>query len=411
MNAIVRDKQGPLERYAGGNFFHTFRSGIPLQGVPGAAGDAGNSNPLTARRVQVPVPPPHEASTTRGSGCVRSAPTSWRRNSNNNNGGSGGGGRRGDTLLPPLPAADLSAAETAALQGDDREADFAGNDLLSLTDTRHDHDHSSGRTCPACPGAADLGCGKVGTAAEGKVVVDFTAGPVPPKRWRSSTGAENRSSATSSSSASSSSCSSSPAAAVAAAAAEAAAAERQQQSLSMNRASLLFSQEVDMREQRYRQYIQTRARLASKNRQYLHQPDADTLGAAGQRTLHSGRGRGGSRDHKDGGRVRSGGPAAPGADVTSSVQFIDLTEVKQILIKDRKSARNVERKTVVAGLASPETGSTSAGVSGRGGMVAMASNAAYRHFGGKAAVSKVYTGSFLTVGVPIPISATKTSAE
>lgn len=264
-------------------------------------------------------------------------------------------------MLPPLPAADLIAAETAALQGDDREADFAGSDLLTATNSRHDHDHSSGRICPACPGPADgrvldLGCGTVGTAAESKVVGDLTAGPEPPKRWRSSS-----SSASSASSSSSSS--------------------------------------------------QTRARLASKNRQYLHQPDVDLLGAAGTRTLHSGRGRGGSRDHKDGGRARSGGPAAPGAELTSTVQFIDLTEVKQILIKDRKSARNVERKTIVAGLASPEMGSTSAGVSGRAGMVAMASSAAYRHFGGKAAVTKVYKGSFLTVGVPIPISATKTSAE
>ena len=257
------------------------------------------------------------------SGCVRSAPTPL---------------RIGETLLPPLPD---SRAESALGTADDGSFRSRRDGYPGLY--------------PACPSDGQVFLAG-GRRAERKL--DLCA-PLS-KRWRSSAGADNRSASSS---------------------------ERQQHALPMSMASLLFSKDVDMREQRYRQFSKKPTRLTFKAKQYLQLPREASSAQTGK-----------ERDDKskEGSGARIGAPA----DVTC-VQFIDFTEVKHILLKDKKPPKSAEpRKTIVA-----DRSEIASAVSGRLG-VALASGAAHRHFGVRS-VGKLYRGSFLTVGVPITIKSSE----
>ena len=108
--------------------------------------------------------------------------------------------------------------------------------------------------------------------------------------------------------------------------------QRHQQALSMNTASFLFSTDIDRRDQCYRHYPRSRPRLTLRSRQLKNEVGEGSAVQAGRR---------GKAD-----KSQHGGDAT--AEMTR-VEFIDLTEVKKILLKERNPGRAGDRRGVVAG--------------------------------------------------------------
>lgn len=162
---------------------------------------------------------------------------------------------------------------------------------------------------------------------------------------------------------------------------------QQQQSLSLNMASLLFSQEIDMRDKRYRQCQFVRTRFSTS--------------AKGAREVSDG--------HRSKVKVTKGKDGGTGTDVdkpaeVTNVQCVDLAEVKQIMLEESGlSSSKDEIRNTASGRSEVSSASS-----------ATSSSAAYRHYGSSKSCGKMYPGPFLTVGVnvaPLSPSPIDTSAE